>query len=151
MLPDPDFYAECIYSAYEDLYAATQEKPAPRLRHRSHTKTGETTPTPKAAKLKRPSKAKKAKKSKKGSTSSKAAKATKAKKSAAVAASDDLKLIKGVGPALEKKLNVAGIQSFSDIAALKAADIKTLDESLDLKGRVKRDGWVKQAKALASG
>ena len=135
MLPDHDFYAACIYAAYEELYAATQEKPAPRKRHRSHTKTGETTPSAKTVE----SKPKKKKSKKKA----------KASKTAAMAKSD-LKQIKGVGPALEKRLNAAGVYSFADIAALKAADATALDSSLDLKGRIKRDGWIKQAKALAS-
>ena len=33
-------------------------------------------------------------------------------------------------------------------AALTAADIEQLDASLKLRGRIKRDGWAEQAKAL---
>ena len=62
---------------------------------------------------------------------------------------DDLKQLTGVGPALEKKLHAAGITAFSQIADWSEADIAKIDEELDLKGRIERDGWVKQAKAMA--
>ena len=64
---------------------------------------------------------------------------------------DDLKLISGVGPVLEKKLNDFGVTQFAQIAAFKKADIAKLDEGLNFKGRIARDDWVKQAKALAKG
>jgi NADH-quinone oxidoreductase subunit E len=64
---------------------------------------------------------------------------------------DDLKLISGVGPVLEKKLNKLGITLFSQVASFKRADIKMVDDALSFKGRIDRDGWVKQAKALAKG
>ena len=61
---------------------------------------------------------------------------------------DDLTLISGVGPKLKDKLYNEGITQFSQIAAWKANDITTFDEKLSFKGRIKRDEWVKQAKAL---
>ncbi len=64
---------------------------------------------------------------------------------------DDLKQISGVGPALEKKLHGLGVTSFQQIADWKAADIKEVDEKLNFKGRIQREGWVKQAKSLAKG
>ena len=64
---------------------------------------------------------------------------------------DDLKLLSGVGPALEKKLVAAGVTSFAQIAAWKKADIEEFDEKLSFKGRIEREDWVKQAKALAKG
>ena len=64
---------------------------------------------------------------------------------------DDLKLIAGVGPVLEKKLNDFGVTQFAQIAGFKKADIEKLDEGLNFKGRIARDEWVKQAKALAKG
>ena len=64
---------------------------------------------------------------------------------------DDLKQISGVGPALEKKLHGMGVTSFQQIADWKAADIKEVDEKLNFKGRIQREGWVKQAKSLAKG
>ena len=66
-------------------------------------------------------------------------------------APDDLKLIAGVGPVLEKKLNDFGVTQFAQIAKFKKADIEKLDEGLNFKGRIARDDWVKQAKALAKG
>ena len=65
---------------------------------------------------------------------------------------DDLKLIWGVGPALEKLLNKTGIWHFSQIAAWTAADLKHIDElMIGFHGRAKRDEWVKQSKKLAKG
>ncbi len=65
---------------------------------------------------------------------------------------DDLKLIRGVGPALEKMLNGMGVWHFDQIAAWTATELKWVDDRLEgFKGRVKRDEWVKQAKKLAGG
>jgi NADH-quinone oxidoreductase subunit E len=65
---------------------------------------------------------------------------------------DDLKLIWGVGPALEKMLNKMGIWHFDQIAAWKVPELKWVDERLEgFKGRAKRDEWIKQAKKLATG
>ena len=65
---------------------------------------------------------------------------------------DDLKLIWGVGPALEKMLNKMGIWHFDQVAAWSAADLKWVDERLEgFKGRAKRDEWIKQSKKLATG
>lgn len=62
---------------------------------------------------------------------------------------DDLKKISGVGPALEKKLNAAGITRYDQIANFTADDIQRIDEELNFKGRIERDDWTGQAKALA--
>jgi len=79
-------------------------------------------------------------------------KAAEAKKAAAKSSStDDLKLLSGVGPALEKKLLAAGVTSFAQIAAWKKSDIVEFDKKLSFKGRIEREDWVKQAKALAKG
>lgn len=64
---------------------------------------------------------------------------------------DDLKLLKGVGPALEKKLHDNGVTSFAQIAAWSASEIADMDERLAFKGRIERDGWIEQAKILAAG
>ncbi len=64
---------------------------------------------------------------------------------------DDLKLISGVGPVLEGKLHALGITTYAQIARFKKADIAKVDEVLNFKGRIERDEWVKQAKALAKG
>jgi large subunit ribosomal protein L21 len=65
-------------------------------------------------------------------------------------AADDLKQLSGVGPALEKKLHEAGITSFAQIAAWTDADVEEFGEKLSFKGRIEREGWIEQAKELAS-
>ena len=63
---------------------------------------------------------------------------------------DDLKKIKGIGPKFEGDLNSKGIYYFRQIGAWKAADIKMVETVIDsFPGRIKRDEWVKQGKALA--
>ena len=64
---------------------------------------------------------------------------------------DDLKLISGVGPKLEKTLNKLGFWHFSQIAKWKKSDVAIVDDELSFKGRIERDDWIKQAKALAKG
>ena len=64
---------------------------------------------------------------------------------------DDLKLLSGVGPVLEKKLHEAGVTSFAQIAAWGPKDIEEFDEKLSFHGRIEREGWIEQAKKLAKG
>lgn len=64
---------------------------------------------------------------------------------------DDLKMIKGVGPGLEKKLNDLGIYHYDQVAGLRKKEIGWVDDQLSFKGRIERDEWVKQAKVLARG
>ena len=64
-------------------------------------------------------------------------------------AADDLKLISGVGPKLEQTLNRLGFWHFDQIAQWKKADVAIVDDQLSFKGRIDRDEWIKQAKALA--
>lgn len=78
-----------------------------------------------------------------------APKAEAAPKEEAAAGGDNLKKLTGIGPALEKKLNAAGITTFAQIAALSDADIAKLEEELSLAGRFAKDGWVEQAAELA--
>lgn len=66
-------------------------------------------------------------------------------------AADDLKKISGVGPVLEKKLNALGITQYAQIAGFSADDIARVDEVLNFKGRIDREDWVAQAKALMNG
>ena len=74
-------------------------------------------------------------------------------KADAAPASDasNLSLISGVGPAIEKKLRAAGIESWNDIAAWDAAAIAKWDEELKLGGRATKEEWVEQAKELLAG
>lgn len=64
---------------------------------------------------------------------------------------DDVKLISGVGPALEKKLAAAGVTSLKQIAEFTAEDIERVDAELSFKGRIEREDWVAQAKDLLDG
>jgi len=74
-----------------------------------------------------------------------------AKNEAAAAKADDLKVLSGVGPALEKKLHAAGVTTFAQIAGWSADDVAAMDEKLSFKGRIEREGWIEQAKELAKG
>lgn len=62
---------------------------------------------------------------------------------------DNLKEIKGIGPKIEEKLNGMGIFHVDQIAAWDRKTIKWVDEHLSFKGRIDREKWVPQAKALA--
>jgi len=64
---------------------------------------------------------------------------------------DDLKKISGIGPKFESELNSNGVYYFRQIAAWKVADVKVVEAAIKslASGRVKRDEWVKQARALA--
>ena len=63
--------------------------------------------------------------------------------------SDDLKAISGIGPQMEELLNSFGIKSWEQLAALDKSGISTVDGALtDFPGRIERDEWVPQAKAI---
>ena len=64
-------------------------------------------------------------------------------------ATDDLRQIGGIGPKLEQALNAMGFRTYAQIAALSEADIARIEEKMGFAGRVARDGWVSQARALA--
>ncbi len=90
----------------------------------------------------------------------KTAKATPAKdtkapaKKAAPAKSDikdDVELIGGVGPALGKKLNAAGVTTLTQVSKWTAKDIEKINDELSLGGRIEREEWVEQAKELLAG
>ncbi len=61
---------------------------------------------------------------------------------------DDLKVISGVGPAIEEKLHGFGIYTYEQIANWNDENIKAFDELLSFKGRIERDDWLAQAKDL---
>ena len=68
------------------------------------------------------------------------------------AGADDLKMIKGVGPKLEKLLNTLGFFHFDQVAKWTDEELAWVDQNLEgFKGRASRDEWVSQAKILASG
>ena len=62
---------------------------------------------------------------------------------------DDLKLIKGVGPAIEKTLNEMGICLFSQIAAMSEYEIDRIANKLKgFRSRIYREDWIGQARDL---
>ncbi|MFB2552306.1 NADH:ubiquinone oxidoreductase [Ciceribacter sp. sgz301302] len=63
-------------------------------------------------------------------------------------AAADLKRIGGIGPKLEQVLKGIGIADLATIAGWSAADAAAVDERLGLAGRVVKDDWIGQAKAL---
>ena len=64
---------------------------------------------------------------------------------------DDISLLSGVGPALEKKLHSYGIFHFWQVAAMSTDDVQKMDEELKLGGRVEREEWLDQAQELMDG
>ncbi len=62
---------------------------------------------------------------------------------------DDLKLIVGIGPVLERLLQQLGIGTYRQIARWSERDIDDFDAKLaEFPGRIRRDAWVTQAREL---
>jgi predicted flap endonuclease-1-like 5' DNA nuclease len=62
---------------------------------------------------------------------------------------DDLKLIVGIGPVLERMLHRLGVATYRQIAHWSERDIDEIDAKLpEFPGRIRRDGWVTQAREL---
>lgn len=62
---------------------------------------------------------------------------------------DDLQLIKGVGPAIEKTLNDLGICRFNQIAEMSEYDIDRVAQQLKgFRTRIYREDWIGQARLL---
>ena len=62
---------------------------------------------------------------------------------------DDLKLISGIGPFIEEKLNGIGIYTFDQISRFTKEDIETVTELIKFfPGRIERDFWTDQAEKL---
>ena len=62
---------------------------------------------------------------------------------------DDLKLIKGVGPAIENTLNELGIFRFNQIAEMSEYDIDRVAQHMKgFRSRIYREDWVGQARSL---
>ena len=64
---------------------------------------------------------------------------------------DDLKLINGVGRALEQKLNQFGIWHFDQIAAMTEDELRYLSHWLGFPGRALREKWREDSATLAAG
>jgi len=62
---------------------------------------------------------------------------------------DDLKQIKGIGPAIEQTLNELGIQRFHQIAEMSEYDIDRVAQRLKgFRSRIYREDWIGQARDL---
>jgi large subunit ribosomal protein L19 len=61
---------------------------------------------------------------------------------------DDLTRIKTIGPELADRLRGLGVIKFEQIANFSDDDIANVDEALGLEGRIEKDDWVSQARAL---
>jgi predicted flap endonuclease-1-like 5' DNA nuclease len=61
---------------------------------------------------------------------------------------DNLKVLRGVGTLLEKELNKLGIYTLMQIASWSERQVLQFDQALSLKGKIKKERWVEQAKKL---
>ena len=64
---------------------------------------------------------------------------------------DDLKRISGIGPGIEKTLHELGVFHFRQIAAFTPENVAWVNRRLRFKGRIEREDWIGQARALAAG
>jgi len=66
---------------------------------------------------------------------------------------DDLTALHGIGPAIAKKLNAAGVVSFRQIAAWTDADVEKVEDTVlagRFAGRIRKDDWVEQAREMVT-
>lgn len=62
---------------------------------------------------------------------------------------DDLKVITGIGPRIEKRLNAAGIYSYRQISEFTEESIEKITKTIRFfPGRIERDRWVEQSSKL---
>ncbi len=64
---------------------------------------------------------------------------------------DDLKRIAGLGPRIESALNALGVFHYDQIASWTKAEAAWIEEQIKARGRIARDKWIAQAKALMKG
>jgi predicted flap endonuclease-1-like 5' DNA nuclease len=68
---------------------------------------------------------------------------------ATAAEKDDLKMISGIGPFIEERLNALDIYTFKQISKFTPQDISTINDAIEyFSGRIERDEWVAQAHEL---
>ena len=68
---------------------------------------------------------------------------------AVAAGADDLCRIKGIGAKMAARLAALGVARFAEIAAWEAKDVAHFDDVLaGIPGRIRRDDWVGQARAM---
>lgn len=61
---------------------------------------------------------------------------------------DDLKLISGIGPKLEQKLNSIGIWHYAQISSWSQSEVDWVNAAISFHGRIERERWVSQATLL---
>lgn len=61
---------------------------------------------------------------------------------------DDLQQISGIGPKIAGILRELGVQRFEQIAAWTPEEVERINAKLRFKGRIEREAWIPQAKAL---
>ena len=65
------------------------------------------------------------------------------------AVTDDLRAVRGIGRSMERKLHSLGIVSYRQLAMLDGAELERVRAELtDFRGRIEREDWVGQARAL---
>jgi predicted flap endonuclease-1-like 5' DNA nuclease len=64
---------------------------------------------------------------------------------------DNLQMISGVGPKLEKTLHGLGFFHFDQIANWTRDEVEWVDDHLRFKGRIDREEWIPQCRLLADG
>lgn len=64
---------------------------------------------------------------------------------------DDLKLLKGIGPQNERRLNALGIFHFRQIALWTPEEAAWVGSYLAFPGRIEREDWIGQAKTILDG
>jgi predicted flap endonuclease-1-like 5' DNA nuclease len=62
---------------------------------------------------------------------------------------DDLQRIKGIGPKAQQSLAAMGVTRFAQIAAWSDEEAAEFNAKLRARGRIERDRWIAQARALA--
>ncbi len=153
-----DLTAENFEQILADLRAGKKVKPGPQnSRHASEPMGGATTLLDpslyngKGRSKSATSRTRKAPTAKTKSPKASATAAPKLMKTPRKAGADDLKMIAGVGPKIEGILNGLGVFHFDQVSKWKRAEVAWVDEQLKFKGRIDREDWIKQAKALAKG
>ena len=63
---------------------------------------------------------------------------------------DDLRRIKGIGPQNATRLNALGVYHYEQIAAWTPVEVRWVGAYLAFPGRIEREDWIAQAKALAA-
>jgi predicted flap endonuclease-1-like 5' DNA nuclease len=62
---------------------------------------------------------------------------------------DNLQLIKGIGPTIEKKLNAIGINSYHQISAFTPEMVEEVTKAIKFfPRRIEKDNWISQARVL---